>query len=124
MTLRRALLAAFALCAIGSFACSSNKDDRPPIQTTGGSAGNGAGGGGTGSGGSTDGGVLGDDGSTDAFGDALATDGAGCTFQTCAGCCDVNNVCQAGNSAGACGLNAQLCVACVTNQTCAQGFCQ
>jgi hypothetical protein len=43
--------------------------------------------------------------------------GGGCTSANCAGCC-LNNVCQSGNTAAACGKNAAACMACTTNQVC------
>lgn len=49
--------------------------------------------------------------------------GGGCSSSNCAGCC-LNNVCQPGSTAAACGKNASSCVACLngaickTDQTC------
>ncbi len=41
----------------------------------------------------------------------------GCTSQNCAGCC-LNNVCQPGSTAAACGKNAATCSACGSGQIC------
>ncbi|MBL8909655.1 MAG: thrombospondin type 3 repeat-containing protein [Archangium sp.] len=46
-----------------------------------------------------------------------------CTPQTCAGCCDSTNTCQLGLANGACGTNANSCMACTAFQSCMAGTC-
>ena len=49
---------------------------------------------------------------------------ARCSRSNCSGCCDADGVCQVGNTAEACGLDAVTCVACTGGQTCsAAGAC-
>jgi hypothetical protein len=49
---------------------------------------------------------------------------ARCSRSNCSGCCDADGVCQVGNTADACGLDANACVACTGGQTCsAAGAC-
>jgi len=49
---------------------------------------------------------------------------ARCSRSNCSGCCDADGVCQVGNAAEACGLDAVACVACTSGQTCsAAGAC-
>ncbi|MDP1828963.1 MAG: thrombospondin type 3 repeat-containing protein [Archangium sp.] len=52
-----------------------------------------------------------------------ACDSQRCTPQTCQGCCDSSNKCQAGSSAQACGASANVCVTCTPVQQCQLGVC-
>jgi hypothetical protein len=54
----------------------------------------------------------------------LPTDGGFCGPQNCAGCCDANNNCQAGDTSMACGLGGQMCDVCPPTASCTTGTCQ
>ncbi len=55
---------------------------------------------------------------------AVGCGGTGnCSAATCIGCCTSAGVCQAGNSAAACGASGNLCDSCVGSQTCTGGVC-
>ncbi|MBI5497725.1 MAG: hypothetical protein HY904_22145 [Deltaproteobacteria bacterium] len=47
---------------------------------------------------------------------------AGCSGLTCSGCCDDEDVCQAGTDDGACGEGGGRCMACPGNQICGQSI--
>ena len=52
-----------------------------------------------------------------------ACDSQQCNPQTCQGCCDSSNKCQAGTASQACGASANVCVTCTPVQQCQLGAC-
>ncbi|MBL8924190.1 MAG: hypothetical protein JNJ54_35380 [Myxococcaceae bacterium] len=46
-----------------------------------------------------------------------------CLRSNCAGCCDVNDECQAGTQGFACGADGRTCTTCMPSQSCAAGVC-
>ncbi len=58
------------------------------------------------------------------FGASCGPTTTACSASSCpSGCCDANGMCQAGDSAFACGSAGQLCSVCSSNATCTFGAC-
>jgi hypothetical protein len=53
----------------------------------------------------------------------MPLDGGTCRGLPCGGCCDIDGVCQVGNTLTACGAAANQCIACAVGQVCLAGAC-
>ncbi len=55
---------------------------------------------------------------------AACDSGPRCNADSCPGCCDAHDVCQAGDQAKVCGKGGQLCVLCPKSDVCNAGVCE